>query len=58
MASRDNELAELADIEFRSIELKVIHDLNEDSNKQVSGVRKSLKAYTRKLATRMGNSVR
>jgi hypothetical protein len=39
MDSKDNELTEWSDTEFRSIWSKLIHDIKEDSNKGISAVR-------------------
>jgi hypothetical protein len=40
--SKDNELAEMFEREFRSLMLKMISDLKEDSNKQKNKVNKSI----------------
>jgi hypothetical protein len=50
MDSKDNELTELSDTEFRSIWSKLIHDIKEDSNKGMSGIRKSIQDLDKKVS--------
>jgi hypothetical protein len=50
MESKENVLAELPDTEFRSLMLKGISDLKADSNKQISGVRKSIQDVDKKVS--------
>jgi hypothetical protein len=50
MDFKDNELTELSDTEFRSIWSKLIHDIKEDSNKGISGIRKSFQDIDKKVS--------
>jgi polyhydroxyalkanoate synthesis regulator phasin len=49
--SRNNESVEISDREFRSLLLKIISDLNEDRNKQISEVKKSIQDLDKKVST-------
>jgi hypothetical protein len=50
MDSKDKELTELSGTEFRSIWSKLIHNTKEDSNKGISGVRKSIQDLDKKVS--------
>jgi peptidoglycan hydrolase CwlO-like protein len=47
--SKDGELANKLEREFRSLLLKMISDLKEDSNKQISEIRKSIQNLDKKV---------
>jgi hypothetical protein len=48
--SKDNELAEISEKEFRSLLLKIISDLKENSHKQINEVRKSIQDPDQKVS--------
>jgi ribosome biogenesis protein Nip4 len=48
--SKDNELAKMSEREFRSLQLKMIRDFKEDSNKQKNEVRKSIQDLDNKVS--------
>jgi DNA-binding ferritin-like protein len=48
--SKENELVEKSDRDFRSQLLKMISDLKEDSNKQINEVRKSIQDLNKKVS--------
>jgi hypothetical protein len=41
--SKDNELTDMSEKEFRNLLLKMINDLKKDSNEQINKVRRSTK---------------
>jgi hypothetical protein len=47
---KDNELAKMIERKFRSLLLKMILDLKEDSNKQINEVRKSIQDIDMKVS--------
>jgi septal ring factor EnvC (AmiA/AmiB activator) len=56
--SKDNELAQILEKEFRSLLIKIIKDLKEDSNKQINKVMKSIqesKQHGREIQQGNGN---
>jgi hypothetical protein len=48
---KDNELAEMLVTEFRTLLLKMIRDLKEDSNKQINKVKKPIQDLDKKVST-------
>jgi DNA-binding ferritin-like protein len=48
--SKANKLTEISDKEFRSLLLKMINDLKEDSKKQINEVRKSSQDLDKKVS--------
>jgi hypothetical protein len=47
---KDNEFTEMSETEFNRLLLKMINDCNEDSNKQISEVRKSIQNLNKKVS--------
>jgi hypothetical protein len=48
--SKDTEIGEIPDNEFKSLVAKMIHDIKEDSNKQMNEIKKSIQDLEKKFS--------